>query len=132
MDTLLNEKSLLKTIFNFHFLFCFTVLPSYLDTLYQCVGVEISYFMVYHMSKYLVYPARCRQLSGNYPKSHCDLLTLSLSWVLQTPVRHLPRVKLPCEQLPLRTVTLLGQVTIFLTPHARGATWSKSWPHVCV
>ena len=34
--------------------------------------------MVYLMPKYIVYQARYRQLSGNYPKSHCDLLSLSL------------------------------------------------------
>ena len=43
----------------------FTILASYSDTLYQCVGLENSYFLVYHMSKYLVYQARYRQLSGN-------------------------------------------------------------------
>ena len=66
------------TTFIFHLLFFPTILALYLHLLYQCVRVEISYSLVYHMSKYLVYQERYRQLSGNYPKSHCDLLTLSL------------------------------------------------------
>ena len=56
------------------------IFASYLDTLQLCVGVEISYSLVYHMSKYPVYQARYRQLSGNYLKSHCSLLTLLLRY----------------------------------------------------
>ena len=66
-------------IFMFHLLFFPTILALYLHILYQCVRVAISYFLVYHMSIYLVYQESYRQLSGNYPKSHCDLLTLSLT-----------------------------------------------------
>ena len=44
----------------------FKILAFYLDTLFQCLGVEISYFLVYHMPKYLVYQARYRQLRLDY------------------------------------------------------------------
>ena len=49
----------------FHFspsvFFLLPILALYLDT--GCVGLEISYFSINHMSKYLVYQGRYRQES---------------------------------------------------------------------
>ena len=91
IGTLLNEKSLQIFKMEFHYFHFstsdfFTIRPLFQDTLYQCGGQEISYFLVYHMSSYLVYQARYKELGGNYPKSHCDLLTLSLN-IVATPDR---------------------------------------------
>ena len=79
----------------------FTILVLYLHILYQCVGEEISYFLVYHMSKYLVYQERYRQLSGYYPKSHCDPLTLSLNGIECT--------RLCCQEYPMQFFDQTGR-----------------------
>ena len=73
IDTLLNER--------FHYFHFFShkscIILRYIISI--CRSEKSANFWYNHMSKYLVYQARYRQLSDNYPKLHCNLLTLSLN-----------------------------------------------------
>ena len=60
----LSSKNKNKILFfNFHTL-SYSLTPKiYYDALHHSIGVEISYFLVYHMSRYLIYQQRYDRFS---------------------------------------------------------------------
>ena len=69
IDALLNENSEFKRyklnfqIFNFYTLSYSLTHRKYYDALHHSEGLYISYFLVYHMSRYLIYQPRYGRFS---------------------------------------------------------------------
>ena len=73
IDGLLNENSELKKkkkkklIFNFHTISHSLIPRNYYDALHHSKGLGISYFLVYHMYRYLIYKPRYDRFSTTGP-----------------------------------------------------------------